>query len=77
MSVAVRGIVSGRVLGLDGWVRNCRDGSVEAVLSGKPEVVEQMIEALWEGPPLAEVKAVDRYAHNDTIVPGFFVMPTA
>ncbi len=92
MSSTVRVVVSGRVqgvwyrawteqqaraLGLDGWVRNRRDGTVEAVLSGAPEVVEKMIQALWDGPPLAKVAAVDRFAHGEIVEPGFAVRPTA
>ncbi len=92
MSTTVRVVVSGRVqgvwyrawteqqaraLGLDGWVRNRRDGTVEAVLSGAPEVVEKMIQALWDGPPLAKVAAVDRFAHGEIVEPGFAVRPTA
>ena len=33
-----------RALGLGGWVRNRRDGSVEAVVQGTPEAVDAMIE---------------------------------
>ena len=46
--------------GLEGWVRNCRDGSVEAVFSGPAEEVEQMIEACRRGPWSARVEMVDR-----------------
>ena len=45
--------------GLDGWVRNRRDGSVEAVFAGAPEAVAAMIEACRRGPPGARVDAVD------------------
>lgn len=44
--------------GLQGFVRNRRDGSVEAVFAGPPEVVAAMIEASREGPPAASVSAV-------------------
>src|SRR3546814_16742537 len=64
-------------LGLDGWVRNRRDGTVEAVLSGDVAVVEQMISELWDGPDLAQVKAIDRYPHAEAVTPGFAVKPTA
>lgn len=91
-TITVRVVIEGRVQGvgfrwwiaqwansrgLDGWVRNRRDGTVEAVLSGAPEVIEKMIEALWEGPPLAKVAAVDRFAHGEIVEPGFAVRPTA
>ena len=45
--------------GLEGWVRNRRDGSVEAVFSGAPDDVEQMIEACRRGPWSASVEALD------------------
>lgn len=41
--------------GLQGWVRNRRDGSVEAVFAGPREVVEDMIEACRRGPFSARV----------------------
>jgi acylphosphatase len=43
---------------LAGWVRNRRDGSVEAVFSGPAVQVDAMIAALREGPPAARVEAV-------------------
>jgi acylphosphatase len=47
-------------LGVEGWVRNCRDGSVEALLAGSEEVVLTMIELCRDGPPGAQVQAVDQ-----------------
>lgn len=47
-------------LGVEGWVRNCRDGSVEALLAGPEEVVLTMIELCRNGPPGARVDAVDQ-----------------
>ena len=38
-------------LGLDGWVRNRADGSVEAVVQGAPEMVEAMIARARDGSP--------------------------
>ena len=46
-------------LGLEGWVRNRRDGTVEAVLSGADDVIAAMIDACRRGPPAARVEAVD------------------
>jgi acylphosphatase len=45
--------------GLEGWVRNRRDGTVEAVFSGADETVAAIIEACRRGPPAAWVEAVD------------------
>ena len=45
-------------LGLKGWVRNCRDGSVEAQISGPPETIAQMIEWFYTGSPHSRVDDV-------------------
>lgn len=45
--------------GVAGWVRNRRDGSVEAVLSGAAEKVAAVIEACRRGPFAACVDAID------------------
>ena len=42
-------------LGVSGWVRNLRDGTVEAHLEGAAEAVEAMIDKMHEGPPAARV----------------------
>ncbi|HZU88370.1 MAG TPA: acylphosphatase [Stellaceae bacterium] len=63
-------------LGLRGWVRNRRDGSVEALLSGPEDAVEAMIRACRRGPPAARVAAVDIAAAADDGSPGFTARPT-
>ncbi len=50
--------------GLQGWVRNRRDGSVEALFAGSAEAVATMIEYCRRGPPGARVDAVD---HRDAV----------
>ena len=45
-------------LGVAGWVRNCRDGSVEAVVDGAPEAVEAIVAWARRGPPAARVNNV-------------------
>jgi acylphosphatase len=47
-----------RSLGLDGWVRNASDGSVEAVFSGPAPAVEEMLKLCADGPRDAKVTAV-------------------
>jgi acylphosphatase len=47
--------------GLVGWVRNRRDGSVEAMFAGAPRNVAAMIEACWRGPPAARVQSVETF----------------
>ncbi len=46
-------------LGVTGWVRNCADGSVEAVVQGDALAVGQMIEWAQLGPESARVDKVD------------------
>jgi acylphosphatase len=46
--------------GLEGWVRNRRDGAVEAVFNGPDEEVAAMIAECRRGPPGARVDAVDQ-----------------
>ncbi|KAJ9554832.1 hypothetical protein OSB04_009446 [Centaurea solstitialis] len=46
-------------LGLKGWVRNRRDGSVEALFSGSPDKVGEMQERCRRGPPSAVVTGLD------------------
>ena len=49
---------------LEGWVRNRRDGSVEAVFAGAEDIVTAMIAACRRGPPLARVDTVQDEAAN-------------
>ena len=49
-------------LGLCGWVRNRRDGSVEAMVAGAPDAVDQMVAWSRQGPRSAVVGAVDVFA---------------
>ena len=69
----VRVVISGRVqgvayrawtqgaaleLGLTGWVRNRRDGTVEASFCGDADLVDEMIRRCHSGPRLAHAEAV-------------------
>ncbi len=51
--------------GLQGWVRNCRDGSVEALFAGPPAVVSDMIEACRRGPRSGHVDTLDQREGSD------------
>ena len=67
-----------RRLGLTGWVRNCRDGAVEALIVGDDAAVGSMVEACQRGPSMAQVDAVDVEPVDLDILPeGFTQLPTA
>jgi len=91
--VTVRGRVQGvgyryfveyeaRARGLEGWVRNRRDGSVEALFSGSMEAVAAMIAACRRGPSSARVEALQDEAGNPDMLnlreagERFSVLPT-
>ena len=46
-------------LGVTGWVRNRRDGSVEVVAEGREEQVKRLAAWCHHGPPSASVRQVD------------------
>ena len=64
-------------LHLDGWVRNCRDGSVEAVFSGTQEAVADVVWRCRRGPVLAWVYRVADTPETNLVAPGFQALPTA
>jgi acylphosphatase len=69
-------------LGLEGWVRNRRDGSVEAVFAGPEQAVLAAIEACRNGPRGARVAAVDVEEGDASLLrqregARFAVLPTA
>jgi acylphosphatase len=45
-------------IGVSGWVRNRRDGSVEAMIAGDASKVDEMLTMCWQGPPAAKVDGV-------------------
>jgi acylphosphatase len=53
-----------RVHSLEGWVRNRRDGSVEALFAGPADVVSKMIALCRRGPVSARVEAVQEQPAN-------------
>jgi acylphosphatase len=63
-------------LGLDGWVRNRRDGTVEAVFSGVAEAVAEMLRRCERGPSAARVTRVDIVSEEAGTFQGFEVRPT-
>lgn len=90
-SIQLRVVVSGRVQGvsyrawmvaeargrgLAGWVRNRRDGTVEAVLSGPAGAVLAMVRDCHRGPAAARVSTVHSEAFAAPHVEGFQQRPT-
>ena len=63
-------------LGVDGWVRNRRDGSVELLAIGEAEAVDGLEAACREGPPGARVTRVTRGEAEDDGSRGFASRPT-
>jgi len=68
--VIVRGLVQGvffrdtcrrtaAMLGVTGWVRNRRDGAVEAVFEGADAQVQAMVDWCRSGPPMAQVERIE------------------
>lgn len=64
-------------LGLSGWVRNRRDGAVEALFSGPATAVGSMLDRCREGPASARVAAVTVLEEGGAASHGFQVLPTA
>jgi acylphosphatase len=52
-------VTEARRLGVRGGVRNCQDGSVEAIVAGTTQALDQIIDWARKGPPSAMVTAVD------------------
>ncbi len=48
-----------RARSINGWVRNLRDGRVEAVAEGEKTSLEALIQFCQVGPPGAKVRSVD------------------
>jgi len=87
VNVRVKGVVQGvfyrkwtadnaKELGLKGWVRNRRDGTVEAVFSGDPQVVDNMLERCKSGPPDAVVTGLESSPSQETVGEAFELKPT-
>ena len=66
-----------RELGLRGWVRNRRDGTVEMLVHGEEAAVERMIERCRDGPPAARVERIEVEETREDAPAGFEKRPTA
>ncbi len=65
-----------RLRGLEGWVRNRSDGTVEALFSGRWHQVDDMVGACRRGPPAAMVTAVRTEPASPPDCAGFHQLPT-
>jgi acylphosphatase len=65
-------VVRARRLGIAGWVRNRRDGLVEALVAGDEAAVEELLRACRRGPVAAEVQSITEEWADPPDAPGFF-----
>lgn len=92
MRRAVHVVITGRVQGvgfrafvereaealrLTGWVRNRRDGTVEAVFAGDEGEIQHILMELNAGPPAAAVTDVRTGPYEGPVPDGFSSLPTA
>ena len=63
-------------LGLDGWVRNRSDGTVEALISGSTKLVESFVAACMKGPEGSLVKNIDLFKSEPPEEKGFHRRPS-
>ena len=64
-------------LGVSGWVRNRRDGTVEALVHGDPAAVEELLRACRRGPPAAVVTLIHEELAEPDGEPGFKTVGSA
>lgn len=64
-------------LGVQGWVRNRRDGTVEALVAGEEAAVQALLSACRRGPSLAQVDDITEDFADPPEEPGFRRLPTA
>jgi len=62
--------------GLSGWIRNRRDGFVEAVYHGRADRVKEMVALSEEGPELARIDRILAHPCDPPDVAGFVRRPT-
>lgn len=62
-----------RSLGVSGWVRNLRDGRVEAKAQGDDEALQQFREQLGQGPPHSQVDSLECDEIEEEAIAGFFI----
>lgn len=65
-----------RELGAVGWVRNRKDGTVEALVYGDTDAVEELLRDCRRGPRMAEVTSIDEEMADPPTEPDFIALPT-
>ncbi len=60
-----------QALGVFGWVRNRADGTVEALLAGERDAVQELLRACRRGPRFAKVSDITEYFAEAPEEPGF------
>lgn len=63
-------------LGVSGWVRNRSDGTVEALIYGEVDSMEELLRACRLGPRTASVSAIEEEMAEPPEQPGFQRLPT-
>lgn len=58
-------------LGVDGWVRNCHDGTVEVMMSGPNAAVETLVGLCMRGPTGAQITNVEIHKADPVTDKGF------
>ena len=66
-----------RALGLSGWVRNRRDGTVGILADGPEEAIAELVRRCREGPSAARVERVEIEESEEAAPKGFDQRPTA
>ena len=69
-------VESARALDLRGWVRNRRDGTVEAVFGGPEPAIEIMLTQCHSGPPAARIDSVTAVAWDGETGTCFHQLPS-
>jgi acylphosphatase len=64
-------------IGLTGWVRNRKDGSVEACVCGPETAIERIVAWAHKGPPAARVSSVSVSDSDEAAAEHFEIRPTA